>query len=109
LSYAELFDNTKICYTTIYYWISKYVELVEKYAPSAPMTTGERLAADETMVKLRGRHLMLWGLLDRETKILVAEHISARRSTEDAIILLEKGQNRTKPFEGQVSELTTDG
>jgi transposase-like protein len=73
------------------------------------LTTGERLAADETMIKLRGRHLMLWGLLDRETKLLVAEHISARRSTEDALVLLEKGQSKTKPLAGQVSELTTDG
>jgi transposase-like protein len=105
----ETLYSIKICYTTIYYWIAKYVELVERYAPSGPMTTGERLAADETMIKLRGRHLMLWGLLDRETKVLVAEHISARRSTEDATALLEKGQSKTKPLEGQVSELTTDG
>jgi len=105
----ETLYSIKVSYTTIYYWIAKYVELVERYAPSGPMTTGERLAADETMVKLRGRHLMLWGLLDRETKILVAEHISARRSTEDATILLEKGQSKTKTLEGQVSELITDG
>jgi transposase-like protein len=105
----ETLYSTKISYTTIFYWLSKYVELVEKFAPNGPMTTGERLAADETMIKLRGRHLVLWGLLDRETKILVAEHISARRSTEDAVVLLEKGQSKTKPFQGQVSELITDG
>ena len=105
----ETLYSVKISYTTIYYWLAKYVEIVEKYAPIGPMTTGERLAADETMIKIRGRHLMLWGLLDRETKILVAEHISARRSTEAAIVLLEKGQSKTKPLEGQVSELTTDG
>lgn len=105
----ETLYSVKISYTTIYYWLAKYVELVEKYAPSGPMTTGQQLAGDETMIRIRGRHLMLWGLLDRETKILVAEHISTRRSTEDALVLLEKGQSKTKPLEGQVSELTTDG
>ena len=101
--------RVEISYTTIYYWLAKYVELVEKYAPNTPVTTGERQGADETMLRIRGRHIMLWGLLNRQTKVLVAEHISQRRSTEDAKALLEKGQSKTKPMEGQISELTTDG
>jgi transposase-like protein len=105
----ETLYQVKVSYTSVYYWLSKYVEIVEALTPCAPMTTGERWAADETMVRLRGRHLVLWGLLDRETKVLVAEHISARRSTDDASILLKKGRKNTKHSQNQVSELTTDG
>ena len=101
--------NIKVSYTTIYYWLAKYVEIVEDQTQRAPLTTGERLAADETLVRLRGRHLVLWGLLDRETKVLVAEHVSARRSTDDACKLLEKGRKNTKDTEIPVSELVTDG
>jgi transposase-like protein len=109
---AEHFETLyriKVSYTSIYYWLAKFVELVEGFAPSGPMTNGERLAADETMIRLRGRYLVLWGLLDCETKVLVAEHISARRSTDDAAVLLEKGRKNTRHSKGQVSELTTDG
>ncbi|MGA2682044.1 MAG: DDE-type integrase/transposase/recombinase [Candidatus Bathyarchaeia archaeon] len=107
--HLEMMYCVKICHTTIYYWLAKFVQFVEKNASTDPITTGERQGADETMVRIRGRHILLWGLLDRETKILVAEHISTRRSTEEAIILLEKGQSRTAPEADQVSELTTDG
>jgi len=107
--HLEMLYCVKVGHTTIYFWLAKYVELVEKYAPSGPITTGEKQGADETMLRVRGRHIMLWGLLDRETKLLVAEHISARRSTEDALVLLKKGQSKTLPEKDQVSELTTDG
>jgi transposase-like protein len=105
----ETLYQVKVSYTSVYYWLSKYVEIVEALTPWAPMTTGERWAADETLVRLRGRHLVLWGLLDRETKVLVAEHISARRSADDACILLEKGRKNTKDAQNPVQELTTDG
>ena len=105
----ETLYKVKVSYTTIYYWLAKYVEIVEDLTQRVPVTTGERLAADETLVRLRGRHLVLWGLLDRETKVLVAEHISARRSANDACILLEKGRKKTKDTQNPVSELTTDG
>jgi transposase-like protein len=105
----ETLYQVKVSYTSVYYWLSKYVEIVENLAPCSPLKTGERWAADETLVRLKGRHIYLWGLLDRETKVLIAEHISARRSSDDASILFKKGLEETKHSRNQVSELITDG
>jgi transposase-like protein len=67
-AHFETLYGIKVCYTSIYYWLVKFVTIVDEIAPTRALTNGERLAADDTMIRLRGRYLILWALLDRETK-----------------------------------------
>ena len=95
-----------VSYVTIYNWIKKYVELVNSYTKDLKAKTSDRWHADETLIKVRGRQMVLWCLLDSETRQLIAQHISQNRSKEDATILFKKGKKSSKTSPRQ---LITDG
>jgi len=68
--------------------------------------TSERWHADDTYLRVRGRHLTLWALLDSDTRLLLAVHISQRRGEADAKKILEKGLEASK---NRPLEVVTDG
>jgi len=95
----------KISHGTIYGWIKRYVELVCQYLNKVKVKTGERWHADETVVRVRGKHLVLWSMLDGETRILLAQHINESKNAEQAYRLLEEGLKKAK---NKPSEIVTD-
>jgi transposase-like protein len=104
--HLEAVYGVEVSHTTIYNWIKRYVELVDKYLEKVKLNTGSRWHSDETKVRVSGRHLMLWAVIDSETRLLIAKHISSKRDDENATILFEKAlqQSVIKPV-----ELVTDG
>jgi len=96
----------KVSYGTIYLWLKKYVGLVHSYTSEFTGNFSERWHADETLLNVRGRDLLLWNLLDNETRFLIAYHISARKSEEEACNLIKKGlqKSNSPPW-----EVITDG
>jgi transposase-like protein len=95
-----------VSYGTIYNWIRKYVELVHEFTKDLKLPTSERWHADETSTRVRGRQTIIWSLLDSETRILVAFHISRRKNVEEASVLLRKGLAASENYP---SEIVTDG
>ena len=95
-----------VSYGAIYNWIRKYVELVSRYTQKLKMVTSERWHADETLIKVRSRQMVLWSLLDSETRQQIAYHISQSRSKEEAAVLFRKGKKASKTIP---SEIVTDG
>lgn len=95
-----------VSYVTIYNWINKYVGLVNSYTKDLEATTSDRWHADETLIKVRGKQMVMWCLLDSETRQLIAQHISQSRSKEDATILFKKGKKASK---SSPLEIITDG
>ena len=70
------------------------------------LETSERWNADETVVKIKGKHLRIWVLLDSKTRFLIATHISQKRDANEAKELISSGLKkcRDKPL-----EFVTDG
>jgi transposase-like protein len=95
-----------VSYGAIYNWIRKYVELVSRYTQKLKMVTSERWHADETLIKVRSRQMVLWSLLDSETRQQIAYHISQDRSKEEAAVLFRKGKKASKTIP---TEVVTDG
>ncbi|VVB59922.1 DDE domain protein [uncultured archaeon] len=106
VEHLEMAYKVSVSHSTIYHWIKKYVQMVSDYTQGLMINTSERWLADETVVMANGRHLVLWSLLDSETRFLIATHISQRRGEEDASLLLHKGMNAS---EEQPLEIVTDG
>jgi len=104
--HLEASHGIKVTHGTVYYWIKKYVELVNRYVKSLRAKTSERWHADETLVRVRGRHLVLWALLDGETRFLIATRVSQSRGEEDAYAVMKNGLEKC---EGGPSEFVTDG
>ncbi|MEM2027572.1 MAG: transposase [Candidatus Bathyarchaeia archaeon] len=78
-SVAKHLESTygvKVSYGTIYSWLKKYVEIVHRYTSQIRGEHGDRWHADETVLRVRGRDLFLWTILDYETRFLLAHHIS---------------------------------
>jgi transposase-like protein len=106
VEHLEMAYKVKVSHGTIYNWIKKYVKMVSEYTQGLMIGTSERWHADETVLLVNGRHLVLWSLLDSKTRFLIATHISQRRGEEDASLLLRKG---IKISEEQPLEIVTDG
>jgi len=98
--------GVKVTHATIYYWIKKYVEMVSGYLQHRRVMTSERWHADDTYLRVRGRHLTLWALLDSDTRLLLAMHVSQRRGEADAKKIFEKGLETS---ENRPLEVVTDG
>lgn len=101
VEHLETTYNTKVCHGTIYYWLRKYTDLVSQYTDRINANFPGRWHADETVLHVNGRNLLLWSLLDSETRFIIATHISQKRGEEDASILMKKGakKSETKPME----------
>lgn len=95
-----------VSHTTIYNWIKRYVNFVDRYLSDSRINAGTRWHCDETVLKVNGRHLILWTVLDSETKMIIAEHLSYKKDSEEAYHLLKKALERSnsKPL-----EIVTDG
>jgi transposase-like protein len=104
--HLESFYAIKVTHTTVYNWIKKYVQLVSQYVEKLHVRTSDRWHADDTLIRIRGRHLVLWALLDSETRYLIALHISKKRATEDAYEFLRKGLETAR---NNPAEIITDG
>lgn len=96
----------KVTHATIYNWLRKYVTIVSEFLENLQVNTSERWHADETFIRIKGRHTVLWNLLDSETRFHIAMQISSRRDTANAQTLLRKG---TKKAINRPLELVTDG
>jgi len=95
-----------VSHGTIYGWIKRYVELVSGCVEKVKVKCGERWHADETVVRVRGKHLVLWSMLDGETRLLLAQHIDKNKNAEEAYKLLDEGLRKT---ENKPLEVVTDG
>src|SRR4030043_563971 len=85
---------------SIWKWIMKYSTLVSKYVETlSPQLLGI-YHVDETAIKCKGVQKWFWEIIDEQTKFLVAGHLSASRTTEDAVALFEKSISvaKSKPM-----------
>ena len=74
----------------IWKWLMKYSKLVSQYVEKlSPQLLGI-YHVDETAIKCKGVQKWFWEIIDEQTKFLVAGHLSATRTTEDAVKLFEK-------------------
>jgi len=104
--HIESAHGVKISHATVYNWIKKYVELVNEFVKTLNVKSSERWHADETLVKVKGDHVVLWSLLDSETRFLIAMHVSSSKNEKDASELIRKG---IKASESKPMEIVTDG
>ena len=79
-------------------WLEKFSKIAvneaEKYHPKV---SGKWLA-DECVLKIGGKNVWCWDIIDKDTRFLLATHLSPTRTTQDARELMEKAAkvaNRT--------------
>jgi len=102
--------GVEVSHKTVYCWIRKYVELMDKYLAQIKPQVGDTWRADEMFLKIRGNPKYMYALLDDETRYWIAKEVAgdkmSREATDYARCLFQQGKEATgkKPL-----TLITDG
>jgi len=81
--------------STIYRWVSRFTNRAVKDLKEYKPDVGSVWVADETVLKLDGKKVWFWDIIDSKTRFLIATHISPTRTIKDAQMLMKKAHNRT--------------
>jgi len=106
VQHLETSHHVTVSHGTVYYWLRKYVRMVSDFVDGLPGTFSHRWHADETLLKIRDKHILLWILLDHETRYVIATHLSEKRGIKDASILMKKARWKRDDLP---QEIVTDG
>ena len=68
--------------------------------------TGDHWVGDELVVPVAGEQRYLWNVMDKDSRYVLAAHLSAHRNTNDAIAVMEKA---LAAADGPPERITTDG
>lgn len=78
----------------VYNWIVRFtkdaVRLTKGYVPNV----GKVWVADETVLKIGGKNVWFWDIVDAKTRYLLSSHISPKRTIRDAEAVMRKALKR---------------
>jgi len=86
----------KLSHMTIYNWIAHYSKLAADWMDSQNAKVGEKWHVDETVVNVNGEQRYLWNVMDSETRMLLATHLSRTRSISETRMPLRKAKDMTE-------------
>ena len=84
--------GVQVSHQTIHNWISKYVELMQKYVEKISPKVSGVWRADELYVKVKGNPKYLFALIDDQTRFWLAEQIADKKGMSDVRPLFEAGK-----------------
>jgi len=73
--------------STVYEWVVRFTNKAIQEAKNCKPEVGDVWIADETVLKIGGRKVWFWDIIDTKTRFLLASHMSYTRTTKDALIL----------------------
>jgi len=86
----------RVSHMTIYNWIAHYSKLAADWMDSQNAKVGEKWHVDETVVNVNGENRYLWNVMDSETRMLLATHLSKTRSVPETRMPLRKAKDMTE-------------
>ena len=75
-------------------WVERFTKEAIRQAKDFHPVVGVRWVADETYMKLKGRNIYFWDIIDADSRYLLASHVSYTRSGRDAKTLMLKEAKR---------------
>jgi len=101
LSYKELRrqfkqqHDTDMSRSSFHRWLTKYSKIAVDEANKHKPEVGDVWLADECVLKIGGRKIWCWDIIDSDTRYLIATYLSPTRTTQDAKKLMEKAYEIT--------------
>ncbi|MFC1899980.1 IS6 family transposase [Chloroflexota bacterium] len=92
--------------STIYRWVSKFTKKAIKQGQDYTPQVGDVWVADETVLKIDGKNVWFWDIIDADTRFLLASRISKTRTTKDAALLMSEAKRKAGKSPKQI---LTDG
>ena len=75
---------------TFYRWVTEYTNKASYILKDVKAHTGDKWVADEMYVKVGGRMLYHWNVMDAKTRFLLASHLDVNRDQAAAAKVLQK-------------------
>jgi transposase-like protein len=99
-------QGVNVSHVAIYYWIGKYVALMEKYLEQIKPQVSDVWRADELYLKIKGNMKYLFAMMDDQTRFLIAQEVAEAKYTHDARHLFQISREAVAK---QPKILITDG
>ncbi len=78
----------------IYKWVVRFAkEAINRIKDFKPIV-GDTWIADETVIKVKGKNIWFWDIIDADSRYLLASRLSTTRTTKDAALLMKQAQMR---------------
>lgn len=90
------FYGLKLHHETIRRWIVRFTKIMNDYVNKLKPKVSDAWHVDEQNIKVKGKWLWSWNLLDEETRFLLANQITEKRETKDARLILQKAKELAK-------------
>ena len=91
---------------TVYEWVRDFsAEAIEEMKDHPAKTGGGDWVADELHFEVKGKKAYLWDIMDRDTRYILASHLSYRRDAPSARAMLRKALAAS---DGPPKTITTD-
>ena len=74
----------------VHEWVQSYARGAHEATKHIKIPVGEELVCDELTIKLEGRRYWLWNAMDRDSRFVVATHLTPKRGAHAASILFRK-------------------
>jgi putative transposase len=87
--------NDYISDVTVLNWVKRFTELAVDEANKHTPTVSSIWVADETVLRIDGKNIWLWDIIDTKTRFLIATHMSETRTSKDAEQLMKLAYQRT--------------
>lgn len=84
--------GVQVSHQTVYNWIRKYVQLMQKYVEKIVPNVSDTWRADELYVKVKGDMKYLFALMDDETRFWIAQEVAETKDKHDARALFSKAK-----------------
>jgi putative transposase len=99
-------QGVKVSHVAVYKWITKYVELMEKYLEKIVPNVSDTWRADELWMKFKGDMKYVFAIMDDETRYWIAQEVAESKFKHDARKLFQLAKKVTgkKPM-----TMITDG
>jgi putative transposase len=75
--------GTQVSHQTIYRWIAKYTELMQKYLDKITPQVSDTWATDELFLKVKGNMKYLYAMMDEQTRFWIAQEVADTKYTAD--------------------------
>ncbi len=85
-------QGVKITHKTVWNWINKYINLMDKFLSKMTPKVSDTWRCDELYLRVKGNRKYLYSMMDDETRFWIARQVSNNKYTEDVRPLFKKSQ-----------------
>ncbi len=99
--------DTDMSESSYWNWVKRFThEAIKQTKKFKPENLGDVWIADETYMKLGGKTVYFWDIIDSKTNFIIATHVSFTRGGGDARLLMRRARNKAGKYPKAV---VTDG